>query len=90
MDQPQPHPYAPAMPDDFAATPPDDERPEAPSERAGRITLEAVVLARAREQVATGQVIDGEAFFAWFDALEQDGNALLPAPIAAPASPSHS
>jgi len=78
------------MPDDFAVTPPDDERPETPSERAERITLEAAVLARAREQVAAGQVIDGEALFAWFDALEQDENVLFPAPIAAPASPSHS
>lgn len=90
MDQSPQHPYARSMQNDFTATPSDNERLEMPSERAERIMLEAAVLARAREQVAAGQVIDGNALFAWFDALEQDEDAPFPTPVAVPTSSSHS
>ena len=66
------------MQDDIAPTPLDDERLETPSERAERIRMEAAVIARAREQIAAGQCIDGDALDAWFEALEHDENAPFP------------
>ena len=66
------------MPADFAPTPSDEELPETPSEREERIRWEAAVIARAREEVAAGQYIDGDALDAWFEALERDENAPFP------------
>lgn len=59
---------------------PDEDQPETPAEQEERIRWEAAVIARAREQAAAGDVIDGDALFAWFDALEEDENAPFPEP----------
>ena len=80
MDQPPQHPYARPMPDDFAPMPPDDERYETLSEREERIRMEAAVIARAREEIAAGLGIDGDAFDAWLDQLEHDEDAPFPVP----------
>ena len=69
------------MPADFAPTPSDEGLPETPSERAERIRMEAAVIARAREEIAAGQYIDGDALDAWFEALEHDVDAPFPQPV---------
>ena len=57
---------------------PDEDQPETPAEREERIRWEATVIARARAQAAAGDVIDGDALDAWFEALEHDQNAPFP------------
>jgi len=82
MDRLLPHLYAGIMPADFTPTSPDEELPETTSDREERIRWEAAVIARAREQAAAGDVIDGDALDAWFEALEHDENAPFPTPVA--------
>jgi len=68
--------------------PSNGDQPETPPERDGRIRLEAAAIARAREQIAAGQGIDGDALDAWFVVLEQDENAPFPTAKVAQAPPS--
>ena len=87
MDRPPPHFYAGFMSADFAPTSPDEDPPETGSEREDRIRWEAAVIARAQEQVAAGDVIDGDALDAWFEALEHDVDAPFPQPAGQPLLP---
>ena len=75
------------MPADFAPTPLDEELPETQSEREERIRMEAAVIARAREEIAAGLGIDGDAFDAWLDQLEHDEDAPFPVPNPAQPAP---
>lgn len=55
-----------------------EDRPETPAEKEKRIRWEIAMIVRAREQVAAGNVVDGDTLLAWFEAFEHDGNALFP------------
>lgn len=57
---------------------PEEDQPETPAEKEGRIRWEASVIARAREEIAAGLCIDGDAFDTWLDQFAQDEDAPFP------------
>lgn len=68
------------MPDDLTAAPFETGWSETLAGREERIRTEAEVIARAREEIAAGLGIDGDAFDAWLGQLEHDEDAPFPQP----------
>ncbi len=56
------------------------EQPETEAARADRIQWEAAVIAQGEAEIDAGLGIDSDDLEAWFDALDRDEDAPLPAP----------